>query len=90
VALVNLLRDGSGPLKGMRERAGDLGIVLDEHLVRDPEGAQLPYITSTIAVAPDASPGVQPSVLCCNRTDSSPLRSAGAADPSDFSPAAVN
>jgi lambda family phage tail tape measure protein len=35
VALVNLLSDGSGTLEEMRERARDLGIVLDEHLVRD-------------------------------------------------------
>ena len=35
VALVNLLSDGSGALDQMRERARDLGIVLDEHLVRD-------------------------------------------------------
>jgi hypothetical protein len=35
VALVNLLSDGSGALDPMRERARDLGIVLDEHLVRD-------------------------------------------------------
>jgi lambda family phage tail tape measure protein len=35
VALVNLLSDGSGALEDMRERARDLGIVLDEHLVRD-------------------------------------------------------
>jgi lambda family phage tail tape measure protein len=35
VALVNLLSDGSGALEQMRERARDLGIVLDEHLVRD-------------------------------------------------------
>jgi lambda family phage tail tape measure protein len=35
VALVNLLSDGSGALEEMRARARDLGIVLDEHLVRD-------------------------------------------------------
>jgi hypothetical protein len=35
VALVNMLSDGSGVLEEMRERARDLGIVLDEHLVRD-------------------------------------------------------
>ncbi len=35
VALVNLLQDGSGALEEMRERARSLGIVLDEHLVRD-------------------------------------------------------
>ena len=35
VALVNLLSDGSDALEQMRERARDLGIVLDEHLVRD-------------------------------------------------------
>ena len=40
VALVNLLRDGSGALEEMRERARDLGIVLDEHLVRDAERAR--------------------------------------------------
>jgi hypothetical protein len=40
VALVNLLRDGSGALDEMRERARDLGIVLDEHLVRDAERAR--------------------------------------------------
>ena len=37
VALVNLLRDGSDGLDEMRERARDLGIVLDESLVRDAE-----------------------------------------------------
>jgi lambda family phage tail tape measure protein len=35
VALINLLSDGSGALEEMRKRARDLGIVLDEHLVRD-------------------------------------------------------
>jgi hypothetical protein len=40
VALVNLLSDGSGALEEMRERARDLGIVLDEHLVRDAELAR--------------------------------------------------
>jgi hypothetical protein len=40
VALVNLLRGGSDALDGMRERARDLGIVLDEHLVRDAERAR--------------------------------------------------
>ena len=37
VALVNLLSDGGGALEEMRERARGLGIVLDEHLVRDAE-----------------------------------------------------
>jgi lambda family phage tail tape measure protein len=40
VALVNLLRGGSDALDEMRERARDLGIVLDEHLVRDAERAR--------------------------------------------------
>jgi hypothetical protein len=40
VALVNLLRGGSDALEQMRERARDLGIVLDEHLVRDAERAR--------------------------------------------------
>jgi hypothetical protein len=40
VALVNLLRGGSDALKAMRERARDLGIVLDEALVRDAERAR--------------------------------------------------
>jgi len=40
VALVNLLHGGSGALEEMRERARDLGIVLDEHLVRDAERAR--------------------------------------------------
>ena len=40
VALVNLLSDGSGALEEMRERARDLGIVLDEHAVRDAERAR--------------------------------------------------
>ena len=40
VALVNLLRNGSDGLEEMRERARDLGIVLDEHLVRDAERAR--------------------------------------------------
>jgi hypothetical protein len=40
VALVNLLSDGSDALDEMRERARDLGIVLDEALVRDAERAR--------------------------------------------------
>jgi hypothetical protein len=40
VALVNLLSDGSGALEEMRDCARDLGIVLDEHLVRDAERAR--------------------------------------------------
>ena len=40
VALVNLLRGGSDALEQMRGRARDLGIVLDEHLVRDAERAR--------------------------------------------------
>jgi lambda family phage tail tape measure protein len=40
VALVNLLRGGSDALEQMRERARDLGIVLDEHLVRGAERAR--------------------------------------------------
>jgi hypothetical protein len=40
VALVNLLRGGSDALEEMRERARDLGIVLDEALVRDAERAR--------------------------------------------------
>jgi hypothetical protein len=40
VALVNLLRGGSDALEQMRERARDLGIVLDEHLVCDAERAR--------------------------------------------------
>jgi lambda family phage tail tape measure protein len=40
VALVNLLSDGSGALEEMRDRARDLGIVLDEALVRDAERAR--------------------------------------------------
>jgi Lambda phage tail tape-measure protein (Tape_meas_lam_C) len=40
VALVNLLRGGSDALEEMGERARDLGIVLDEALVRDAERAR--------------------------------------------------
>jgi hypothetical protein len=40
VALVNLLRGGSNALDEIRNRARDLGIVLDEHLVRDAERAR--------------------------------------------------
>jgi lambda family phage tail tape measure protein len=40
VALVNLLRGGSDALEETRERARDLGIVLDEGLVRDAERAR--------------------------------------------------
>ena len=40
VALVNLLRGGSDALDEMRARARDLGIVLDEALVRDAERAR--------------------------------------------------
>jgi hypothetical protein len=40
VALVNLLSDGSDALEAVRERARSLGIVLDEHLVRDAERAR--------------------------------------------------
>jgi hypothetical protein len=52
VALVNLLSDGSGALEEMRERARDLGIVLDEHLVRDAErrnGDALPLLRFGLA-----------------------------------------
>ena len=38
VALVNLLRGGSGALEEMRERARDLGIVLDEPWFATPSG----------------------------------------------------
>ena len=38
VALVNLLRGGSDALKAMRERARDLGIVLDEAWCAMPSG----------------------------------------------------
>ena len=38
VALVNLLRDGSGALDEMRERARDLGIVFDEPWCATPSG----------------------------------------------------
>jgi hypothetical protein len=40
VALVNLLRGGSGALEEMRERAREFGIGLDEALVRDAERAR--------------------------------------------------
>jgi hypothetical protein len=40
VALVNLLRGGSDALEEMRDRARDLGIVLDEALARDAERAR--------------------------------------------------
>ena len=45
VALVNLLRGGSGALEEMRERAQALGIVLDEHLVRDAERARETHLS---------------------------------------------
>jgi hypothetical protein len=56
VALVNLLSDGSGALEEMRDRARDLGIVLDEALVRDAERAQteldtLSQVIGTLALA---------------------------------------
>jgi hypothetical protein len=41
VALVNLLRDSSDGLDEMRERTQDLGIVLNESLVRDDEHARM-------------------------------------------------
>ena len=53
VALVNLLSDGSGALDQMRERARDLGIVLDEHLVRDAERARTELDTLAQVVSAD-------------------------------------
>ena len=55
VAFVNLLRNGSGALDEMRERARDLGIVLDEHLVRDAERArtELDTLAQVILGQPD-------------------------------------
>jgi hypothetical protein len=63
VALVNLLSDSSGALHQMRDRARNLGIVLDEHLVRIPSGpgpsslapGGLGYLTRT---ALDAAPAI--------------------------------
>ncbi|MCC2662855.1 MAG: hypothetical protein K0R41_411 [Geminicoccaceae bacterium] len=51
IALVNLVRDGSGTLDEMRARARDLGIVLDEHLVRDAEraGTELDTLSQVIS-----------------------------------------
>lgn len=40
VSLVNLLREGSRGMAGMRAEARELGIVIDEKLVRSAEGAQ--------------------------------------------------
>jgi hypothetical protein len=51
VALVNLLRGGSGALEELRERARDLGIVLDEHLVRDAERARTELDTLSQAIS---------------------------------------
>ena len=40
VALVNMLRDGSEGLNAMREQARQLGIVIDEELIRNAEDAE--------------------------------------------------
>lgn len=40
VAMVNLLREGSSGMDKMRQEARDLGIVIDEKLIRNAEGAQ--------------------------------------------------
>ena len=58
VALVNLLRGGSDALDEMRERARDLGIVLDEHLVRDAERArtELDSLANLTRAALEAAP----------------------------------
>jgi len=40
VALVNMLRDGSDGLDSMRQQARDLGIVIDEDLIRGAEDAE--------------------------------------------------
>ncbi len=40
VAMVNLMREGSAGMDKMRQEARDLGIVIDENLVRGAEGAQ--------------------------------------------------
>lgn len=40
VAMVNLLREGSDGMERMRQEARDLGIVIDERLVREAEEAQ--------------------------------------------------
>jgi lambda family phage tail tape measure protein len=53
VALVNLLRGGSDALEEMRERARDLGIVLDEHLVRDAERARTELDTLSQVISAD-------------------------------------
>jgi hypothetical protein len=50
---VNLLSDGSGALEGMRERARDLGMVLDEHLVRDAERARTELDTLSQVISAD-------------------------------------
>jgi hypothetical protein len=57
VALVNLLSDGSGALDEVRERARDLGIVLDEHLVRDAERARTELDTLAQVVSGQPDPG---------------------------------
>lgn len=40
VAMVNLLREGSSGMAKMRQEARDLGIIIDESLIRGAEGAQ--------------------------------------------------
>src|SRR5919108_668855 len=55
VALVNLLRGGSGALEEMRERARDLGIVLDEALVRDAERARTELDTLSQVISANLS-----------------------------------
>ncbi|MBY6138524.1 hypothetical protein KUV26_03670 [Leisingera daeponensis] len=40
VAMVNLLREGSGGMAKMRQEARDLGIIIDESLIRGAEDAQ--------------------------------------------------
>src|SRR5262245_6209188 len=56
VALVNLLRGGSGALEEMRERARDLGIVLDEHLVWRPRN----NVTKPAELGEDVGGGGRP------------------------------
>ena len=57
VALVNLLGDGSDALDETHERARNLGIVLDEHLVRDAERARQGLACGGVTALPPAGSG---------------------------------
>ena len=89
VALVNLLSDGSGALDQMRERSRDLGIVLDEHLVRDAERAWTELDTATASRSSNARRVRMLSLAASIRIAISTRSSGDSGDSSSLSTAAA-